>query len=48
LGNDLLAAFDRMEVLEFAAKMTLVTGMMGNVKTLSQKQLQEIDKLVGN
>lgn len=48
LGKDLLTAFDRMEVLEFAAKMTLVTGFIGNSHTLSQEQMREIDKLVGN
>jgi L-fuculose-phosphate aldolase len=48
LGKDLLSAFDRMEVLEFAAKMTLVTGFIGNTHTLSREQMQEIDKLVGN
>lgn len=48
LGKDLLSAFDRMEVLEFAARMTLATSMMGNVKNLSQNQMQEIDKMMGN
>jgi L-fuculose-phosphate aldolase len=48
LGKDLLTAFDRMEVLEFAAKMTLVTGFIGNSHALSQEQMREIDKLVGN
>lgn len=48
LGKDLLSAFDRMEVLEFAARMTLATGIIGNVKNLSQKQMQEIDQMMGN
>ena len=46
LGKDLLMAFDRMEVLEVAAKMTLITSLMGGGIPLNKKQLEEIDKLV--
>jgi len=46
LGKDLLMAFDRMEVLEAAAKMTLITSLMGGGIPLNKKQLEEIDKLV--
>lgn len=46
LGKDLLTAFDRMEVLEAAAKMTLITGLMGGVRPLSKEQLEGIDKLM--
>lgn len=46
LGKDLLTAFDRLEVLEAAAKMTLITGLMGGAKPLSKEQLGEIDKLM--
>ena len=45
LGKDLLTAFDRMEVLEAAARMTLITGMLGGGKPLSSEQLAEIDSL---
>jgi L-fuculose-phosphate aldolase len=48
LGKDLLAAFDRLEVLEAAAKMTIITSLMGNLKQLNQEQLHDIDLLVGN
>jgi L-fuculose-phosphate aldolase len=46
LGKDLLTAFDRMEVLEAAAKMTLITNLMGNIRQLSGEQLKEIDGLM--
>jgi len=46
LGKDLLTAFDRLEVLEAAAKMTLITSIMGDVSPLIKEQLGEIDKLV--
>ncbi len=47
LGKDLLTAFDRMEVLEAAAKMTLITHWMDDIKPLNKKQLREIDNLMG-
>ncbi|MBN1789157.1 MAG: class II aldolase/adducin family protein [Bacteroidales bacterium] len=47
LGKDLLTAFDRMEVLEAAARMTLITHLMDSVKPLNKKQLREIDTLMG-
>jgi L-fuculose-phosphate aldolase len=47
LGKDLLTAFDRMEVLEAAAKMTLITHWMDDVKHLNKRQLREIDDLMG-
>ena len=43
LGNDLLMAYNRLEVLEAAAKMTLITNLMGKVKPLSEDQLKGID-----
>jgi len=46
LGKDLLTAFDRMEVLEAAAKMTLITNLMGGGRPLSREQLEEIDRIV--
>jgi L-fuculose-phosphate aldolase len=45
LGKDLLTAFDRMEVLEAAARMTLITSLMNDVKPLNEEQMTEIDKL---
>jgi L-fuculose-phosphate aldolase len=47
-GKDLLTAFDRMEVLECAAKMTLISTLMGGAKPLSAGQLVEIDALFKN
>jgi L-fuculose-phosphate aldolase len=46
LGKDLLTAFDRMEVFEAAAKMTLITALLGNERPLSEDRLKEIDRLI--
>lgn len=46
LGKDLLTAFDRMEVLEAAARMTLITGT-GQAKPLDSTQLRALDQLMG-
>ncbi|HEX2396278.1 MAG TPA: class II aldolase/adducin family protein [Bacteroidales bacterium] len=46
LGKNLLTAFDRMEVFEAAAKMTLITSLIGNEKPLSEDRLKEIDRLM--
>jgi L-fuculose-phosphate aldolase len=46
LGKDLLTAFERMEVLESAANMTILTSMLGGVKPLSEEQIREIDRLM--
>lgn len=46
LGKDLLTAFDRMEVLEAAARMTLITGT-GQAKPLNSTQLRALDQLMG-
>jgi L-fuculose-phosphate aldolase len=44
-GENLLQAFDRIEVLENAAKMTLVTEMMGKKSPLSRSRIFEIKRL---
>jgi L-fuculose-phosphate aldolase len=46
LGPTLLAAFDRMEVLEAAAKMTLITELLKEKRELNPDQLREIDDLL--
>lgn len=46
LGKDLVTAFDRMEVLEAAAKMTLITTLMGGERPLTKEQRDEIDRLI--
>lgn len=46
LGSTLLAAFDRMEVLEAAARMTLITELLKGKKELNPQQLREIDDLL--
>ena len=45
MGSSLLQAFDRMEVLENAARMTVITSLMGRKKRLSSKQKAEINKI---
>lgn len=44
-GASLLQAFDKLEVLENAAKMTLITEISGNKRMLSPFRIREIDKL---
>ena len=44
-GKNLLQAFDKLEVLENAAKMTLIVNMMGNKSPLSEMRINELDKL---
>jgi L-fuculose-phosphate aldolase len=46
LGKDLLTAFDRLEVLEAAARMTLITSLLGGGRPLTKEQITEIDNLV--
>ena len=45
LGETLFQAYDRMEVLEAAAKMTLLTDMLGGARELDPDQLRQIDEL---
>ncbi len=44
-GKNLLFAFDRMEVLEAAAKQTLITQLLGDKKEIPLSDLNEIDNL---
>jgi L-fuculose-phosphate aldolase len=44
-GPNLLQAFDKMEVLENAAKMTMIIEMTGKKKRLSIPRIREIEKL---
>lgn len=44
-GKNLIEAFDRIEVLENAAKMTLIVQFAGSRSELSKKRISEIDKL---
>lgn len=45
LGKTLLEAFDRLEVLEFTAKMNFITHNLGIQKPLTKEQLKEIDDM---
>lgn len=44
-GTSLLQAFDKLEVLENAAKMTLIVEITGKEKPLNRDQINELDKL---
>jgi len=44
-GSNLLQAFDKLEILENAAKMTLITGITGRKRALSTARIREIDRL---
>lgn len=44
-GSSILQAFDKLEVLENAAKMTLIVKMTGKKKPLSKASILELEKL---
>jgi L-fuculose-phosphate aldolase len=44
-GSSLLQAFDKLEVLENAAKMTMIVEMTGKKKPLSRSKILELEKL---
>jgi L-fuculose-phosphate aldolase len=44
-GPDLLKAFDKLEVLENAAKMTLIVDLRGKKRMLNTSRIREIDRL---
>lgn len=46
VGKDLLSAFDRMELLENAAKQTLMSYTI-SARSLSREQLDELDRYTG-
>ena len=43
VGPSLLSAFDRLEVLEAAAKMSLYTALLGGAVPLTPERLSELD-----
>ena len=45
VGISLLEAFNRIEVLEAAAKITLITELLGEKRELSKAQIQEISTM---
>lgn len=44
-GTGLLQAFDRLEVLENAAKMTMITSALNNISPLTTEQVREIKRI---
>mgnify|MGYP001048115960 CR=1 FL=1 len=44
LGKSLLAAYDRMEVLEAAAQMTINTAIMQSARELNAERIAELDR----
>jgi L-fuculose-phosphate aldolase len=47
VGSSLLQAFDKLEVLEMAAKMNVITALIGDRKPLTKDRMDELDKLFG-
>ena len=43
-GNSILQAFDRLEVLENAARMTMIVDMAGTRKPLGKSRIKELDR----
>ncbi len=46
VGNSLLEAFDRLEVLEACARVNILTKLIGNAVGLSAHELAAIDKMM--
>lgn len=46
-GADLLEAFRRLELLEEAARITLITGLLQGTRALSEDEKAALDRLVG-
>ena len=46
VGDSLLSAFDRLELLEAAAKQTVILAQMKSTHRLTLEQLQELDRFV--
>jgi len=44
-GSSILQAFDKLEVLENAARMTLIVELTGMKKPLSKTRIRELEKL---
>ena len=47
VGRNLLEAFDRLEVLENAARLNLLTRLLGGAAELTKEQLAALDALMG-
>jgi L-fuculose-phosphate aldolase len=45
VGEEVLAAYYRMEVLEMYARVRLVTRLLGEPKALNEAQLRELEKV---
>lgn len=47
VGRTLFEAFDRLELLEAAAKMTWITHTMGSPRPLTEARIKEIEEMCG-
>ncbi len=45
IGSKMIKAFDRIEVLENAARMTFITNLLNDERNLNDDQLSQIDEL---
>ncbi len=48
VGKDLFQAYDRMEIIEFAAKLQLMTKFLGEARHLTEEEKQAIRVLLGD
>ncbi len=48
VGKDLYQAYDRMEIVEFAAKIQLITQVLGKATHLDKSQMDAIAKLIAS
>lgn len=46
MGETLLVSFDRLEVAEFTARLTILTNLMGGARELTDDELKEIDAIL--
>ncbi len=46
LGEDLVSAFNRVEALEAAARMTIIADITGDCTTLNEQQIKEIEAML--
>ena len=46
LGNSLMESFNKMEIIEEAAKLTLITDLLNSKTELSDKNLKDIDSII--
>ena len=46
MGENLITAFDRLEVAEFTSRLTILSSLVGSTAELTDEQIKEIDLLM--